>query len=228
MDYMVGRQAITHKKMNTIQKSVFYSFLVTVAVVLIAFGGFVPKSVSSPDQNTGYSQTNIGEFSEGIKNGDLAERWISKTMISGTNSVALYTNRSGRDAYVYVASVNVPTGQTASSTSNVFLFATTSTSIGVAQDFVGLGGTSGKAFLINGVTIATTSTATTTSSVYAAVAQKGNGAIVVPDGSTVFGYLQQNTTLANSACSALGLCETATSTNRGFNPVFNIKVYATP
>lgn len=215
--------------MTSTQKSVFYSFLVTVAVVVLAFFGLNHNSAKAPvNQNTGYSQSDIGVFPEGIKNGDLSEKWVSKALPVGDNKVTLYINRTGRDAYIYFGSINIPTGQTASSTTNVFLFATTSSSITTSQDFVAMTGTAGKAFLVNGVTIATSTTATTTSSIYAAVAQKGNGAIVVPDGSTVFGYLQQNTTLANSACSAAGRCETATSTLRGINPVFSIRVYQQP
>lgn len=212
--------------MNSTQKKVLIWLVVAVAVVVLLISVFDKKSGVPVDQSTGLSQTNIGEFPEGVKNGDLFERWFTKTLPPGTNSVALFTNRTGRDVVAVLGSADILTGQTASSTSNVSLFATTSTSIATVQDFTALTGTPLKNFLINSVTIATSSTATTTSSIYAVAVAKGNGMVVVPDGSTVWGYLQQNTTLAATSCVSLGLCESATSTNRGFNPVFNVKIYS--
>lgn len=230
---MTGRQAITHKKMTTTQKSVFYSFLVTVAVVVIAFLIIHPHTTViekvPTDNPVGLTQSNPGEFPEGIKNGDLAERFFSRTLPAQQNSVVLFKNTSGRDISVNWGSVDVLTGQTASTTYDVYIFATTSTSISTVNDFLtAQTGTPAKQQLIRGVTIATSSTATTTSSTYAAAVSKGNGSILVPDGSTLFGYMVQTYPLgAGGACNGV-TCEPATSTNRGFNPVFNVRVSYRP
>lgn len=209
------------------QKYVVYA-LVAVAVVYSFFLAFHRSAPSAP--TTGLVQTDLGQFPEGVRNGDLFERWETATLPAGQNSVALFTNRSGRDVYVDYGSVDVPTGQIASSSSKVSLFATTSssTAIPTVMDFQTV--TEGKRALIQNMPIATSTTATTTSSVIAAVTARanGNGAIVVPDGSTVFGYLQQDLTGAPVSCSALQRCETATSSNRGFNPIFNVKIYYQP
>lgn len=209
-------------------KNVFVSFLVAVAVVILAHFGFHKDSVPAPvNSNTGLSQVDVGIFPDGTKNGDLYEKWESSVLPQGTNQVALFTNRTGRDAFVFLGSVDILSGQTASSTYKVSIFSTTTSSVPSTSDYDALAGNTGKASLINGVLIATSSTATTTSSVYASQAQKGNGFIVVPNGSTVFGYIQQNTAAVTGCYAATGVCEVATSTNRGFNPVFNIKYYST-
>lgn len=213
--------------MSQNQKNVLVSFLVTVAVVAFAFLVFGRKSSTQPAQ-VGLTQSDLGQFPEGVKNGDQFERWFSKTLPAGENDVPLYTNRTGRDVLVSFGSVNVLTGQVASSSYDVYVLSTTSsaTAIPVANDFATQGGTAGKQQLIRGITLATTTTATTTSSVYAAAVNKGNGAILVPDGSTVFGYMVQTYPLGPGGACNGATCESSTSTNRGFNPVFNIKVYA--
>lgn len=208
------------------QKYVVVS-LVAVAVVVLLFLGFHHSAPQAPA--TGLTQADLGQFPEGIKNGDQFERWETATLPAGSAAVPIFTNRSGRDVEAFFGSVDIPTGQTASSTSLVSIFATTSTSIASTYDFLSSTGLAAfKSILISQIVIATSSTATTTNSVLSVVQGKGNGSIVVPDGQTVFGYLQQNRATGNGCFNGAqtGLCESATSSNRGFNPVFNVKVYS--
>lgn len=208
------------------QKYVVWS-LVAVAVVVLLLLGFHRSAPQAPA--TGLTQADLGQFPEGVKNGDLFERWETATLPAGQASVPIFTNRSGRDVMAFLGSVDVPTGQTASSTSLASIFATTSSSVASTYDFLPPTGlTTFKSFLISQIVIATSTTATTTNSVLSTVQGKGNGFVIVPDGSTLFGYLQQNRAIGNGCFNGAqtGLCESATSSNRGFNPVFNVKVYS--
>jgi hypothetical protein len=167
--------------------------------------------------------TNVVNFTRGVKLGDISQVWISKTLEAGSNQVVLYRNQTGRDQWVGYGDITVKSSDTASSTSKVYIIATTTSSVGVWADF----GTIivRKDSLINGALFATSTTASTTSSVQAAVNGRGNGSILVPDGSYLIGYLQQNIDTITGCRGAVGLCESATSTRRGFNPVFTVRLH---
>lgn len=170
--------------------------------------------------------TNIVTYLKGLKIGDSTQKTIVKQMASGQNTVLLYTNNTGYDVYVDYGEMNILTGSTASSTSKVSVFATTSTSISTVNNYATLAnGNTGAKTLIDSVLIATSSTATTTSSIYASKANAGNGAILVPTGYSVWGMLQQNTSATTGCYGVTGLCEVATSTRRGFDPVFMLSLH---
>lgn len=164
--------------------------------------------------------TNVVSFTKGVKLGDTTQTWVSKQLEVGSNQVLLYTNRTGSDVEIGYGDVLVKTGDTASSTTLVNIFATTTSSVPTWADFGTLA--EGKRALIQAMPVATSTTASTTSSIAAAIQAKGNGTIVVPDGFNVFGYLKQNTTGCQGA---VGVCEAATSTRRGFNPVFTVRIH---
>lgn len=203
---------------NGFLTSLGIGFAVVIATVslIVAVQNNTP---SDPDSFAG-QRAGLQEFLDGIKPGDVNLKEVAKVLPAGSTSVPLYTNRTGQDVFVEYGSADVITGETASSTFKAYVFATSSSSTAVPAwaDFGTLA--EGKRALINGVTLATSTTATTTSSTYAAQANLGNGSILVPDGSTVFGYIQQ--TFATKCTGSL--CETATSTNRGFNPKFKIRL----
>lgn len=202
-----------------------FNWVITGMVVILLVSVIAGSHAKSPVGSGQYNLTQ-DSYADGLQVGDNAEKWITKTMSPGANSVLLYTNNTGREVYVNYGTAVIPTGSTASSTFKVSMFATTSTSVAVTSDFDALAGNTGKASLINGVLIATSSTATTTSSTYAVAVSKGNGTVIVPAGSSVFGYLQANqATVTGCLPSVAGVCEAATSTNRGFNPIFDIKIY---
>lgn len=176
-----------------------------------------PSAVTSDGQQVGGEQAGVQNFYDGAKLGNVGSKWIARNLAQGENSVRLYCNTSGRDAVIHYGEVTYPTGQTASSTYTVNIFATTTTSIPATQNFTSLA--EGRRSLIQ-VSVATSSTATTTSSIYAARANQGNGSVLVASNSCVFGYLQQLGPTCNGAS-----CETATSSNRGVNPVFQIQLH---
>lgn len=155
----------------------------------------------------------------GTKSGDAIEKTISKAFPVAGNSVMLYHNTSGRDVLVDFGSITIPTGETASTTYQMSVFATTSSAIPASQDYTALA--EARRLLI-GTSVATSSTATSTNSVYAAKANNGNGAILVPNNSYVFGYLQNLASGGGGKGCSGSVCETATSTNRGTNPIVNI------
>jgi hypothetical protein len=194
--------------------------VVAVAIAAIALGAAVFGGDTQPvNQNVGGERAGLQEFLDGIKAGDINVKWASAELPVATNQVLIYANRTGHDVIADFGSMVILTGETASSTYNVSIFATTSSSIATQIDFATLGENSRS--LIHAATIATSSTATTTSSGQVTFS-KGNGPILVPTGSSIFGYIQQN-----SGClKGTGACEQATSTARGFNPIFSVRLYA--
>lgn len=197
-----------------------------VAIAIIALASsFFGGAPAPTEDNVGGERAGLQEFIDGIKSGQLSEKWISKKLDASQSSVLLYRNTTGHDVIIDIGSAIILTGETASSTSKISIVATTSASIGTWADFGTLTSVANKKFaLVEAYGIATSTTATTTNSVLAAVQNKGNGAVLVPNESYVFGFLQQDTV----GCGiTLGICETATSTSRGFNPVFNIRIRST-
>lgn len=165
----------------------------------------------------------LQEFFDGVTTGDITERWVSGKLKAGEDYVVIWSNTLGKDVTANYGEALIPTGETASSTSKISLFATTSTSVNNSVDFGTLA--EGKRALIQAVNISTSTTATTTSSTYAMSAGKGNGSVLIPAGSVLMGYLQKDTA-ASTGCGALtGACESATSTNRGFNPLFRARLH---
>lgn len=203
--------------------------VVGVAAVVIVTGFFALRPAPAPttdapstdgQQNVAGQRAGLQEFNDGIKAGDMNTKWVARTLPVGSASVPLYTNTTGHDVYADFGAADVLTGQTSSSTFMVSLFATTSSSSAVPAwaDFGTLA--EGARALINAVALATSTTATSTNSVLAVAQAKGAGAVVVPNGATLFGYIQQ--TYATKCTGAT--CETASSTNRGFNPQFRVRL----
>lgn len=207
-----------------------------VAIAIVAWFAFFsgsPAPTSTGDGgNVAGQRAGLQEFADGITLGNAgngagaSEEWYSGIIDPGTNSKLILHNTSGKDLLVDYGEINVKSGDTASSTSLVSIIATTSASIGTWADFGTLTSAgNAKQALIQAAQIATSSTATTTNSVKAAAYNQGNGAILVPNDSYLFAVLQQDITNANIACAAAGQCETATSSNRGFNPVWRVRVH---
>ncbi len=182
----------------------------------------VAKSLSELLGAAGDIVTNVVQFTQGIKLGETRETIVSKTIPAGANQVVLYTNNTGRDVFASNADMSVKTSETASSTFKFYIVSTTTSSVGAWADF----GTVVllKGSLINGFGVSTSSTATTTTSVLAAAKGIGNGGVLIPDGASLIAYLQQNIDVITGCRGAVGLCEAATSTRRGFNPVATVKL----
>lgn len=203
--------------------------VVAVAIAVIAltfslFNGTSPAPAPSPtnSDNVGGERAGLQEFFDGVKAGNIGSKWIGKTLPPLANAVLLYRNTSGKDVIIDYGEVNVLTSQTASTSYRVHIFATTSSSIVASTDYTALA--EGRRSLI-GVTLATSTTATTTNSVSSAIIGRGNGAVLVASDSYVFGYIQNLPLEGGGPLCTGAACETATSSNRGFNPVFNIRIH---
>ena len=125
---------------------------------------------------------------------------------------ASWRNTSGQTVYLDYAEVS--TDGTASSSYKFYVYAS-STKVSTAYDFTAPG-SAGKV-AINGFTIATSSAATTTTN----VANGAGQTVQVPNGSYVNIVMQS---VNGSGCNGT-TCETATSTNRGFNLQWRIRYH---
>lgn len=192
--------------------------VVAVAIALLALG-MVLFGGNSGQTPVGGERAGLQEFNDGIKAGDLASKFVSKKLEPLQNSAKLYCNTTGKDLMLEYGEVVITTGETASTTYLGSIFATTSTSIAAAQDY--LAPAFSKQMLLS-TKIATSTTASTTNSIMSNRIGQGVGSVLVANNACVFGYLQ-NVEASGPACSG-GLCETATSSNRGFNPIFNIRI----
>lgn len=198
--------------MNT-SKNIVIGIGVAVAMSLFALvHSFSGSSVSSIVPGLAGERAGLQEFVDGIKAGSVSSKWVSATLPVGTDQAVLYTNRSGKDVFADLGSVSIITGETASSTFKVAVIATTTTSVGAWQAYSAV--VEGGRALIQNYRVATSSTATSTSSTLAVAQGLGNGNVLIPDGSSLIFYMQQG---YGNVCTG-SVCETATSTNRGFNP----------
>lgn len=188
---------------------VIVSGLVALAVSVLA--PFLVPQASPP--SAGFTQSNVGEFPEGAKIGDVGVRNVAVSIPAGQSQFA-YCNRSGRVQYVPTAVLR--TTGTASTTQTLTAGTSTATTFNSFSVPVNVKS------LIN-LTIATSGIATTTNSMQGAGATVGNGAGVatLADGVCLNVGIYQ--TYAQS-CVGNGLCEPATSTARGFNVLGYIEV----
>lgn len=185
----------------------------TVAVALVVILGvayFATKSEKS-EGLLGAVRPIADEFTQGLKLGYGQNTLINSfrlTIGAGSNEAA-WKNTTGETVYVYLADA-VTTGTASSS---YYLYIATSSSATVSNDF-----SAPFSSIIDTFAIATSSVATTTSSIDKHKVSN-NGVIPVAHNEYVLMTLQANTTACANAGAALGLCETATSTNRGITSI---------
>lgn len=204
--------------MSTV-KTVLISAIVATVISLVSVFTFVSVIYGS-GALLGVSVTNSSGpvhngrdvFTSGIQIGQIQETGVEQKLPVGSRQVILFRNTTGRDVLANGGDITIPTGETASSTKQDSIIATSTATIPLTEDFVTL--SANKNFLLGPVTNATSSTASTTSS-----AGVGRGAVVVPDGWYLIGYEQANTCLLPGA-----QCESATSTNKGANPFFRVRL----
>lgn len=191
-------------------------------VVGLAFLGFTQPSVptNGPTENVGSGgnvTSQVDVYTNGVGIGpEYATFSRSGTIGAGANQGSWCNLSSspglGRTAYIDLATIT--TSGTASSSFKFYI--ATSTTARISNDFTAPFGS-----LINGFTIATSSPATTTSS----IEQKRSGFAVIPVtvGQCVVTQMQASN---GSVCASVGgLCESATSTNRGFNIDWYLRGY---
>src|SRR3990167_6494717 len=137
-------------------------------------------------------------------NGSSTEKWIDGTIAAGTD-YSYWKNTTGAIVYADYGIFGMETG-VASSTFNLIMFAT-STLPEVAQWNADIIATS--TILVSQTTYATSTAATSTNSYIA----RGNGTVKIFPNQFLVSHMRHT-----GPCGVNGLCEQATSTNRGFNP----------
>lgn len=154
-------------------------------------------------------------FKEGVIFGPSlqAREQIRQLSLAVGQNDAVWTNANAQTVYVNLAQIT--TTGVASSTLRVTVFATSTSSIpnsmwNTAPAF------SASSTALFRLSYATSTAATTTNSVMAAVSGKGDGLIAVLPGASLHLYLQ---TVDSIACQVAKQCEFATSTNRGIRTV---------
>jgi len=193
-------------------KKIIIGFLVIVALVFVTLtlskGDATPTDESAQSTGSGGNVTQqVDIYTNGVGTGN------AHAVFSRSGTIALGANQGawcnsgvrsvGKTAYVNFAGIT--TSGTASSTMKVFI--ATSTTATIASDYVAPFGS-----LINNFQLATSSLATTTSSID--YKRAGFGTIPVPVGQCAVVQIQA----ASVSCPTTGgSCESATSTNRGFS-----------
>lgn len=198
-----------------------FGVAVAVAILLgFLFSGSSQVSQPTTDLKVKGERAGVQNFADGATLGDVTELWYAGTLESQGDQAVIFRNTSGKTVFADFASVNLTGSDTASSSMKVSIFATTTSSVPNTQDFTALVATS--TAMIDSYIVATSTTATTTNSVLAAVQAKGNGAVIIPNDWYVLFYMQTNSSVG---CSNAGTCETATSTVRGFNPKYKLRIH---
>lgn len=190
-----------------------------ITVVIAALVGFGAAAISihssSPTLGTGATNTNIDAYANGLQVGNVVTRYVGGQIPAQQNQGS-YCNKTGRTAWVDL--VLASTDGTASSTYHIIVGTSTAATI---TDFAtpSFNNESLIAF-----PLATSSTATTTSNEIGsggAVISKQVQATTIADGQCLNIALEQGnvaTAAPSAGCaSSGGVCESATSTKRGFN-----------
>lgn len=172
----------------------------------------VKKEVNDIDLG-GLFETNQVVFENGLQEGSVLETWEYRTAKNGTNQASV-RNLSGRDRFVTLARVSVIAdgAGTITASSSYLIYVATSSSATISDDFSQPANTF---FLINGPLIATSSNKNTFTST---TTDTGFGTLLWPDGEYIVMQLQEE-----FGCTSNGSCETATSSDRGFDLEFAFK-----
>lgn len=188
--------------------------IISIAVVLVA--GLLALGFIRADQSNVPSQAQSlegdvmntpTENPNGESLGGIFENMAGGTIGAGRNQ-ASFRNTYGKPIYVYLADVST----TGTASSSFTLYVATSSTATIADNF-----TAPFSSIINGFLLATSSVATTTSNYDT---PKNSRVVKVNSGQYVVFQLQ-----STFDCVSNGLCETATSTNRGFNLVWRAKFH---
>ncbi len=224
------------------KSNIFFSGFIALVVALAVGLGFAahqsPTSVDNPSfgAQSGPVQNTPWNFTNGIGTGGKYVSFSQSLKIQPTTNFVTWKNTTGRTVYVSRTDATLVPGTgtstvTASSTYALYAYASTSpiaaaTATSTRYDFTAPTETGNlfqnfTRFLINNFTIATSTTATTTSSL-----DNASGKIVaVPDQSYV-SYLLKS---PGPVCTNTGTsCTTATSTGRGFDIDIKLDGYYAP
>lgn len=186
--------------------------VVAVAIAVIALGFSIFGGSSQPSQNVGGERAGLQEFMDGIKLGPVTEQWATVSLSAGVNQASWRNNQVGKDIVVDYAEFDNGTG--VASTTYQFFIATSSAAT-ISSDF-----DDPFSPILDGYTLATSSKISVINSIKDA-GTNGRSAAKVSNGEYVIFTFQQRYA---GNCSG-SVCETATSTNRGFNSTGRLKFH---
>lgn len=183
------------------------NILITVAVAFVVSLGVVSFMGITKSDTFGSVRQVADEFVQGLRLGQSPNTLINSFTLTlkARDNQETWRNTTGGTVYVFLA--NVTTAGTASS--SMALFMGTSSVATLTSDF-----TDPFSSIIDNVYVSTSTTATTTSSIARHNTASSDGAIPVADGEYVFLQMQ-----SLYSCTTVGVCETATSSNRGITTV---------
>lgn len=187
--------------------------------ILALVGGHqsAPKAGAIPLPNS------VTAYPNCIASGDTADCWETVNMSAGTY-YAFLQNTS--NATQWADLVQGVTSGTASSSYFIYSgVATATTAITPSALAYTAPGSNAPPFIIPKWTIATSTAATSTVSTDYSTAN-GTRTVPVPAGQYIY-FLMESQSTAAAATAAPGMVESATSTNRGFNPLFIAEWHST-
>jgi hypothetical protein len=143
------------------------------------------------------------------------------TIASGQN-LSIYTNKT--NSTMYFTEASIVTAGTASSSVNIYAIATSSSAILTGQQHYIAPPTTYGRTLLSGVFLATTTVATTTSTITEAMnanPARSNGLVAVPAGWSLWVWIQNGTVSSGNPASKCTqpTCAQATSTELGVTPL---------
>lgn len=188
--------------------------VVAVAIAIVALGFSV---FSGSPENVGGQRAGLQEFADGISLGKVAvaNNWAVVPIPERSNQ-GFWLNNTGKDVVVDYAEFQNSGGSGSGVASTTYqFFVGTSTTASLSSDF-----TDPFAGILDAYTLATSSAIKLINS-FKDAGTNGRGAVVVPNGQYVFFTFQQTYT---GACTG-SVCETATSTNRGFNSTARLRYH---
>lgn len=222
------------KTKGNIGVAVATGIAVILSLVALVVGLSRPGSTPTPDAPTGAQSGPVQNvpwnFTQGAGLGGPSVTFTQGGVIPLGSNQASWRNLTGRTVYIDLAAISVIASSSstfsaaniwASSTSAIYAYAST-TAPRTLYDFTAPAVNATSTLLISNFALATSSTATTTSSYDKNL---GGKVVQVPNGGYVV-FLQQAQSV--SCPTTAGACESATSTNRGFNLQYFVRGYYNP
>lgn len=186
--------------------------VVAVVIAVIALGTSILRMAPASPSNVGGERGGLQEFIDGAKIGDTTSLWKKVTIGPGANQ-GYWKNTLGKTVYLDIANTSIGFHSGTASSSLNFYVATSSSA--TLTDYVTPSGT----LPLSGARVATSTTGDTT---FMGTTTSAGTGFAVPAGSYVIFDIQE----AYNCKTATGLCETATSTNRGITNFFgSLRIY---
>jgi hypothetical protein len=199
--------------MDTSKGTIVGGIAVVIAVIALIVGMRGPTSVVLPSNDgLGGQRGGMQEFVDGIKAGDRTSIWRTGTIPASTNQSAWCNTQIGKTAYVDIAEMSF----TGNASSSMRVSIGTSTASSITNNY-----TAPYAGLVDNYLLATSTGSTIVANNIIDNGTNGRGIVGVATSECVNFIFRQDST---GACTG-SLCEAATSTARGFNGAWNLRIH---